>query len=86
MNKTEAIKKWSEACVVVEAGPVIVREGNWMPIARALHYCSDTSTVHERTEKLNGDTVVEVKPAERDGDAPPGKQHITVAPFLLVVK
>lgn len=86
MTKTDAIKQWSEACVVVEAGKVIVREGNWMPIDRALRYCSDTSTVDKREDNLNGDTIVEVTPAEREGDPPPGKKHICLAPFMLVVK
>lgn len=85
MTKTEALKTWSEACVVVEAGTVIVREGNWMTMARALHYCADTSTVDERADKLNGDTVVKVTPAERKQESP-GKQPINLAPFLLVVR
>jgi len=86
MDKTEALGKWSDACVVVEAGKVIVREGNWMTLERAMRHCADTSTVDEREDKLNGDTIVEVKPAEREGDPPKGKTRMNLPPFLLVVR
>lgn len=86
MDKKEALAKWSDACVVVEAGKTTVRSGNWTTLERALRHCADTSTIDERKDKLNGDTIVEVKPAEREGEPPPGKTHINLPPFLLVVR
>lgn len=85
MDKSAALAKWSDACVVVEAGKTIVRDGNWTTLERALRHCADTSTVDERDDKLNGDTIVVVTPAKRT-EAPKGKTPINLPPFLLVVR
>lgn len=85
MDKKEALAKWTDACVVVEAGEIIVRDGNWTTIDRAMRHCADTSTVDEREDKMNGDTIVTVTPAKRE-TAPAGKTPINLPPFLLVVR
>lgn len=84
MDKKEALAKWSDACVVVQAGATIVRDGNWTTMGRALRHCADTTTVDVRAEKLNGDMVVEVKPVEREVSE--GKSPMNLSPFLLVVR
>lgn len=85
MDKSEALKKWSDACTVCECGKTYVRDGNWQTIARAMRHCSDTSTVVEKSE-LNGDMVVLVTPAPNEVERQPGKKPINLPPFLLVVK
>lgn len=84
MTKNEALREWSEACIVIQAGPVMVRDGNWMPIDRALRHCADTTTVDARKDEFNGDVVVDVVPVPKD--AAKGKTPMTLAPFMLVVK
>lgn len=85
MDKTAALKKWSDACTVCECGETYVRDGNWTTITRALRHCSDTSTVVEKSE-LNGDIVVLVTPAPKETEPPPGKTPMRLPPFLLVVR
>jgi hypothetical protein len=82
MNKTEALSKWSDACSAVKLKEQFVRDGNWTTLARALrHFNDETATIAE-AGALNGDTVIEVTPAE----VKPDKAPVNRPPFLLVVK
>ena len=84
MTKTDSLKKWSDACPVVQIGPTYVRDGNWTTLDRALRHCADTSTIDESEGALNGDTVVVVTPASKE--VAQGKSPMSMPPFLLVVK
>lgn len=76
MTVEEAIGKWSEGCTAEDAKGQIIRNGNWQPLDRALRHCKEKTEITEADKKLNGDTVLLVKP-----DSPIG-----LPPFLLVVK
>ena len=75
MTIAEALGKWTDACSAVKAKEQYIRDGNWTTLARALRHCKDKTEITE-DGKLNGDTVLAVKP-----DSPIG-----LPPFLLVVR
>jgi hypothetical protein len=82
MKKTEALSKWSDACSASKVKEQIVRDGNWTTLARALRHFNDENAAIEKADELNGDTVIEVTPAE----VKPDKAPVNRPPFLLVVK
>ena len=82
MTAKQAIEKYSEAATVVDAKGLLIRDGNWQPIARALRHFTDTE-VEEHDAKLNGDTVIVVQ-SKFDQASPPAPTNR--APFMLVVK
>ena len=83
MKKPDALAKWSDACSVSVAGGIIVRDGNWTTLARAMRHCTDDTELSEKGS-LNGDAVVEVKPARKDTAL--GKLPMPTDSFLLVVR
>lgn len=83
MTVQDALAKWSEGCTATLDGKgEIVRDGNWQPLARALRHDADATLAE--AGKLNGDTVLAVKPAKKD--PPAGKAPMVRPPYLLIVK